>query len=109
MFIVGNYVKVRFENGGLGWTLKINCLSSPDRPNSGGADSKYFIEPLNLWKQYFIEYVCYFPQQKTKRKGAWFKVFVVFSLSPLMKHFECNICSSFKDYKVYESISLNMF
>ena len=46
--------------------------------------------------------------KKLKEKVRGLK-FVVFSLSPLMKHFECNICSSFKDYKVYESISLNMF
>ena len=46
---------------------------------------------------------------KEKVRGLKFQFFVVFSLSPLIKRFECNICSSFKDYKVYESISLNMF
>ena len=30
----------------LGWTLKIARLPSPDRPNVGGADSKFFIGPL---------------------------------------------------------------
>ena len=32
--------------GGLGWAKKTFRLSSPDRPISGGADSKYFIGPL---------------------------------------------------------------
>ena len=30
----------------LGWTQKIVRLLSPDQPNTGGADSKHFIEPL---------------------------------------------------------------
>ena len=30
----------------LGWTLKIARLPSPDRPNVGGVDSKFFIGPL---------------------------------------------------------------
>ena len=107
-------------------------MLSPDRPNSGGVDSKYFIEPLKAKKSFselkktfpkatdyfnvklyfsnaylnFVEQIYYFPQQKIKRTYAWCQVSkrFVFPLSPLT-----NICSSFKDEKIYEYIFMNMF
>ena len=88
-------------------------MPSPDRANSGGADSKYFIGPLkekffetkkpfskvtdyfnvkfyfSNARLYFVEHIYYFPQQKIKRTDVWFHVSrrFVLSLSPLAKHF----------------------
>ena len=86
----------------------------PDRLNSGGVDSKYFIESLKaktfceLKKTFpkvtdyfnvkfyfssaclnFVEQIYYFPQQKIKKTHTWFQITkrFVFSLSPLTKHF----------------------
>ena len=78
-------------------------MPSPDRPNSGRADSKYFIGPLKAKKKFIIlnhfnvkfyfsnaclnsvEHILFPSKQKFKRTGAWFQVSkrFVFSLSPL--------------------------
>ena len=78
-------------------------MPSPNRPNSGRADSKYFIGPLKAKKKFIIlnhfnvkfyfsnaclnsvEHILFPSKQKFKRTGAWFQVSkrFVFSLSPL--------------------------